>query len=208
MKPPKIIWQDQPIFKKTPLLFVVAVVFFVGFNVYLNLKIKNTNEELKQIESLASAPRVVSAEFAKRVELGEKGCPMAKAGNPNAPVKFKLFESPTCPFCVAEDKVINEILPQYGDLFYAEWYQVTDCVKESEQYNISGVPTFVFDAKGVEKPPAYGFLDKQQLIDYICRVSEQCTAPKEPQSKIPSALAASQNMCKQRESYTYVTANK
>lgn len=209
MSLPKIVWHDQPLFKKTPLILVIVVVLFVGFNVYLNLKIKNTSEELKQIESAVVAPRVVPAEFAKRVELGEKGCPMAKAGNPNASLKFKLFESPTCPFCVAQDKVISEILPQYGDLFYGEWYQVTDCTKESEQYNISGVPTFVFTAKGVEKPPAYGFLDKGQMIDYICRVSEQCTPPpKESQSSIPSALAASQAMCKPRESYTYVTANK
>lgn len=185
MRPPKIIWQNQPLFKKTPLLLVVAVVFFVGFNVYLNLKIKNTGVELNIIESRATAARIVPAEFAKRIELEDKGCPMAKAGNPNASLRFKLFESPTCPYCVAQDKVINEILPEYGDLFYGEWYQVTDCIKESEQYNISGVPTFVFTAKGVEKPPAYGFLDKGQMIDYICRVSEQCTPPKESKSILP-----------------------
>lgn len=175
MKFPKIVWHDQPLFQKVPLLLVIVVVFFVAFNVYLNLKIKNTKEDLDLIEKTsASATRVVPNEFTKRVELGEKNCPSATAGNPNAPVKFKLFESPTCPFCVAEDKVISEILPQYGDLFYAEWYQVTDCIKESEEYNISGVPTFVFNAKGVEKEPAYGFLDKQQLTDYICRVSGEC----------------------------------
>lgn len=174
MKLPKIIWHDQPLFQKVPLLLVIVVVFFVGFNVYLNLKIKDTSEELKEIETAVSAPRAVAAEFTKRIELGEKDCPMAKAGNPNAPLKFKLFESPTCPFCVAQDKVISEILPQYGDLFYAEWFQVTDCIKESEQYGISGVPTFVFSAKGSEKDPAYGFLDKEQLINYICRVSGEC----------------------------------
>ncbi|MBI4038723.1 hypothetical protein HY384_02075 [Candidatus Daviesbacteria bacterium] len=209
MKRPVIVWHDQPLFKKTPFALVVVVVLFVGFNVYLNLKIKNTNEELKQIESAASAPRSVPAEFTKRIELGEKGCPMAKAGNPNAPVKFKLFESPTCPFCIAQDKVISEILPQYGDLFYGEWYQVTDCVKESEQYGISGVPTFVFSAKGSEKAPAYGFLDKQQLIDYICRVSGECTSPKESQTKTLSpVLATSQFVCKPRETYTYELTKK
>lgn len=69
---------------------------------------------------------------------------------------------------------MDELLPRYGDLFYGEWYEVTDCPQESQRYKISGVPTFIFNAKGVEKDPAYGFLDKQQLIDYICRVSEQC----------------------------------
>lgn len=205
---PKIVWHDQPLFKKTPLVLVIAVVLFVGFNVYLNLKIRNTSEDLKQIETMASAPRVVPAEFSKRIELGEKSCPMAKAGNPGASLKFKLFESPTCPFCVAQDKVISEILPQYGDLFYAEWYQVTDCIKESEAYGISGVPTFVFSAKDTEKDPAYGFLDKQQLIDYICRVSGECTAPKESQTKTSATLATNQFMCKPRETYTYVTAKK
>ncbi len=171
----KIEWTNQPIFKKVPLFLVILVVFFVGFNVYLNLKIKNTQQELTQIEKAASKPpRVVAAEFSKKIELGEKGCPSVKAGNQNASLKFKVFESETCPYCVAQNKVTDELLPEYGDLFYGEWYEVIDCQKEAQAYKISGVPTFVFTAQGVEKPPAYGFLDKRQLIDYICRVSEQC----------------------------------
>lgn len=171
----KIIWENQQTFKKTPLILVVVVVAAIGFNVYLNLKIKNTQAEITQIEKAAfKPPRVVQAEFAKITKLGAKQCPYQKAGNPNAPLKFKLFESETCPFCVAQNKVMDELLPEYGDLIYVEWYEVVDCPKESEQYKISGVPTFVFNAKGVEKEPAYGFLDKQQMIDYICRVSQQC----------------------------------
>lgn len=171
----KIVWENQPLFKKVPLFLVLLVVVFVGFNVYLNLKIKNAKQDLTQIQSAAERPpRVVPAEFAKRQELGEKSCPSIKAGNPNAQLKFKLFESETCPYCVAQNKVFDELLPEYGDLFYGEWYQVIDCQKESEQYKISGVPTFVFTAQGVEKEPAYGFLDKQQLIDYICRVTQSC----------------------------------
>ncbi len=175
MSIPKIEWHNQPLFKKTPLILVIIVVTAIGFNVYLNLRIKNTQQELTQIEKVAAKPpRNVPAEFAKKVDLGEKQCPSIKAGNPNASLKFKVFESETCPYCVAQNKVLDELLPEYGDLFYGEWYQVIDCQKEAQQYKISGVPTFVFNAKGVEKEPAYGFLDKQQLIDYICRVSEQC----------------------------------
>ena len=171
----KVVWTDQPIFKKVPLFLVVIVVVFIGFNVYLNLKIKDTSEAVKQIETAAvKPPRVIPAEFAKKVDLGEKQCPSIKAGNPNAPLKFKVFESETCPYCVAQNKVFDELLPEYGDLISGEWYEVTDCIKESQQYKVSGVPTFVFTAQGVEKEPAYGFLDKQQLIDYICRVSQQC----------------------------------
>ena len=171
----KVVWENQPLFKKAPLFLVLAVVIFVGFNIYLNLKIKSVKQELAQVESQATKPaRSVPAEFAKKVELGEKNCPSIKAGNPSAPLKFKVFESETCPYCVAENKVMDELLPEYGDLFYGEWYQVIDCQKEAEQYKISGVPTFVFNANGVEKEPAYGFLDKGQLVDYICRVSEQC----------------------------------
>lgn len=205
MKLPKLIWQDQPLFNKVPLFVVIIVVFFVGFNIYLNLRIKNTKEELNLIEKTsATSQRVVPAQFSKRIELGEKSCPSAKAGNPNASLTFKLFESPTCPFCVAEDKVISKTLPQYGDLFYAEWYQVNDCIKESEQYKVSGVPTFVFNAKGAEKEPAYGFLDKQQLIDYICRVSGECVAPPQSESKVTSQLATNQFMCKPKSNYTYI----
>lgn len=171
----RVVWENQPLFKKVPLLLVLLVVAFVGFNVYLNLKIKNAKQELTQIEEAATKPsRVVPVEFAKKIELGEKSCPSIKAGNPNAQLKFKVFESETCPYCVAQNKVIDELLSEYGDLFYGEWYQVIACQKESEQYKIAGVPTFVFNAKGVEKEPAYGFLDKQQLTDYICRVSQQC----------------------------------
>ncbi len=171
----KIVWTNQPIFKKTPLLLVVAIVFFLGFNVYLNLKIKMTKQDLTQMETRAvKPPRVVSTEFAKKIQLGEKSCPSIKAGNPNASLKFKVFESETCPYCVAQNKVLDELLSAYGDLFYGEWYQVIDCQKKAKQYKISGVPTFIFNAKGIEKPPAYGFLDKQQLIDYICKVSQQC----------------------------------
>jgi len=175
MSIPKIEWHNQPLFKKTPLILVIIVVTAIGFNVYLNLRIKNTQQELTQIEKVAAKPpRNVPTEFAKKIDLGEKQCPYQKAGNPNAPLKFKLFESETCPYCVAQNKVMDELLPEYGDLFYGEWYQVIDCQKEAEQYKISGVPTFVFNANGVEKEPAYGFLDKQQLSDFICRVSEQC----------------------------------
>ena len=171
----KIVWIDQPIFKKVPLFLVLSVAVFVGFNVYLNLKIKDTSQAVKQIEMAAVIPpRVVPAEFAKKIRLGEKQCPSIKAGNPNAPLKFKVFESETCPFCVAQNKVMDELLPEYGDLIYGEWYEVIDCQKEAQVYKISGVPTFIFNAKGVEKEPAYGFLDKQQLIDYICQVSQQC----------------------------------
>lgn len=60
---------------------------------------------------------------------------------------------------------MDELLPEYGDLIYAELYEVVDCPKESEKYKISGVPTFIFNAKGIEKPPAYGFLNKQQIVD-------------------------------------------
>lgn len=175
MNIPKIEWHNQPLFKKTPLFLVIVVVVAIGFNVYINLRIKNTQQELTHIEKTAAKPpRNVPAEFAKKIELGDKQCPSVKAGNPNAPLKFKVFESETCPYCVAQNKIIDELLPEYGDLFYGEWYQVIDCQKESEHYKISGVPTFVFTAQGVEKPSVYGFLDKQQMIDYICRVSEQC----------------------------------
>lgn len=171
----KIVWENQPLFKKVPLLLVLLVATFVGFNVYLNLKISDAKQDLAQMQSVAERPpRVVLLEFAKKIELGEGSCPSVKAGNPNAALKFKIFESDTCPYCIAQNKVIDELLPQYGDLFYGEWYQVIDCQKEAEQYRISGVPTFVFTAKGIEKPSAYGFLDKQQLTDYICRVSGQC----------------------------------
>ncbi len=171
----KVVWTDQPIFKKVPLFLVLGVVVFVGFNIYLNLRINNAQQELTQFEKAAvKTPRAAAAEFTQKIKLDEKNCPSMKAGNSNAPLKFKIFESETCPYCVAENKVLNELLPEYGDLFYAEWYEVVDCPKESEQYKISGVPTFVFAAKGVEKPPAYGFLDKQQLVDYICSVSQQC----------------------------------
>ncbi|PJE61636.1 hypothetical protein COU87_03565 [Candidatus Roizmanbacteria bacterium CG10_big_fil_rev_8_21_14_0_10_39_12] len=171
----KIIWTNQPLFKKVPLLLVLAVVFFVGFNIYLNLKIKSAGQELEQIESMAlKPPRSVSSEFAKKIDNDKENCPYAQAGNPDAPLKFKLFDSETCPYCIAQNKLLDELLPEYGDLFFGEWYDVTTCIKESEQYKILGVPTFVFTAKGLEKEPAYGFLDRQQLVDYICQVSQQC----------------------------------
>lgn len=175
MKLPKIEWTNSPLFKKTPLLLVIVVVLFIGFNVYLRLKIQKTSSDIARIQASATRPaRKVPAEFAKTIQLGEKQCPYQKAGNPNAPLKFKLFESETCPYCVAQNKVMDELLPEYGDLFYSEWFQVIDCQKEAQAYNVTGVPTFVFTAKGVEKEPAYGFLDKQQMIDYICRVSGEC----------------------------------
>lgn len=175
MKRPRIILIDQQFFKKTPFFLVVLVTLFIGFNVYLNWSIKNTSQELTQMEKAADKPpRRVAVSFAQKIELGEKNCPHLKAGNPEAPLKFKVFESETCPFCLAQNKVFEEILPEYGDLFYGEWYGLTSCGQEAQKYRISGVPTFIFTAKGVEKPPAYGFLDKQQLTDYLCRVSGEC----------------------------------
>lgn len=175
MSLPKIVWIDQQIFKKTPLFIVVLVTLSIGFNVYMNLGIKNTSQDIAQIEKAANKPpRIVAAQFSKKIERGEKNCPNITAGNPDAPLRFKVFESQTCPFCLAQDKVFDQILPEYGDLFYGEWYGLGFCAEAARKYNISGVPTFIFTAKGVEKPPAYGFLDKQQLIGYICKVSGQC----------------------------------
>ena len=167
MNIPKIVWTDQQIFKKTPLFLVVLVTLLIGFNIYMNLRIKNTSQNIVQT-------RIVTAQFSKKIELGEKSCPNIKAGNPDAPLRFKVFESETCPYCVAQNKVLDQILPEYGDLFYGEWYELSSCAQDAQKYRIFGVPTFIFTAKGVEKPPAYGFLDKQQLTDYICKVSEQC----------------------------------
>ncbi len=170
-----IIWIDKPLFKKIPLTLVLFVATIIAFNVYLNLKITNTENDLDRIESASiKPPRIVPAEFTKKVNLGDKSCPSITAGNPNAALQFKLFESETCPYCVAQNKVLDEILPEYGDLIYVKRYQVTDCQKESMQYKISGVPTFVFAVSGSEKDTIYGFLDKDQLIDYICRVSGKC----------------------------------
>lgn len=175
MKLPKIIWTDQQIFQKTPLILVILVTFFIGFNVYLNLNIKKANQYLTQIKKEAEKPlRIVPTEFSKKIELGDGNCPKARAGNPNAALKFKLFESEICPFCVAQNKVLDQILPQYGDLFFGEWYELNSCAGDALKYGISGVPTFIFTAKGIGKPLAYGFLDQQQLTDYICKVSEQC----------------------------------
>ncbi|OIP57279.1 MAG: hypothetical protein COX79_04195 [Candidatus Levybacteria bacterium CG_4_10_14_0_2_um_filter_36_16] len=175
MRLPKIIWTEQQIFKKTPLFLVVLVTMFIGFDVYINLNIKNKGQDISQIEkAIEKPPRVITEQFGKKIELGEKNCPNSKAGNPDAPLQFKLFESETCPYCVAQNKVLDQILPEYGDLFYGEWYDLSSCVEEAQQYKISGVPTFIFTARGIEKPSTYGFLDKQQLTDYICNVSEQC----------------------------------
>lgn len=175
MSLPKIVWTNEQIFKKTPLFLVLIVTLFIGFNVYMNINIKNTRRDITQIESAENKPRrIVPAKFSRRVELEENNCPNTRAGNPDAPLKFKVFESETCPYCVAQNKILEQILPEYGDLFFGEWYGLSSCLKEADKYRISGVPTFVFTAKGEEKPPAYGFLDKQQLVDYICNVSEKC----------------------------------
>lgn len=175
MSLPKIIWTEQQIFKKTPLYLVILATVFIGFDVYINLNIKNKSQDISQIEkAIEKPPRVVAEQFSKKIELGENNCPNMQAGNPEAPLKFKVFESETCPFCVAQNKVLDQILPEYGDLFYAEWYELGPCAEEAQRYQISGVPTFIFNAQGIEKPSTYGFLDKQQLTEYICKVSEQC----------------------------------
>ena len=175
MNLPRIVWVDRQIFKKTPLFLVVLVTLFIGFNVYMNLSVKNTSQDLAQIAKAADKPpRIVADQFSKKIEMGEKNCPGIVAGNPGAPLKFKVFESETCPYCVAQNKVLDQILPEYGDLIYGEWYDLASCAPDARKYQISGVPTFIFTARGVEKPPAYGFLDKQQLTDYICKVSGQC----------------------------------
>ncbi|OGC52389.1 hypothetical protein A2982_00845 [candidate division WWE3 bacterium RIFCSPLOWO2_01_FULL_39_13] len=175
MSLPKIVWTEQQIFKKTPLYLVILATVFIGFDVYIYLNIKNKSQDINQIEkAVEKPPRVAAGQFGKKIELGENNCPNIKAGNPDAPLKFKIFESETCPYCVAQNKVLDQILPEYGDLFYAEWYELSSCADEAQKYQISGVPTFIFNAYGIEKPSAYGFLDKQQLTDYICKVSKQC----------------------------------
>ena len=131
MNLPKIVWIEQQVFKKTPLFLVVLVTLFIGFNVYMNLSIKKTSQDIAQIEKAADKPpRIVNTQFSKKIELGEKSCPNIKAGNPDAPLKFKVFESETCPYCVAQNKVFDQILPEYGDLFYGEWYGLSSCAED------------------------------------------------------------------------------
>ncbi|MBU0978544.1 MAG: hypothetical protein ABIJ03_03360 [Patescibacteria group bacterium] len=175
MSLPKIIWTDQQIINKTPLLLVILASFFIGFNVYLNLSIKNTSQDIVQIKtSTDRPPRVVVQQFSQKNVLGDTSCPNIVAGNPDARLKFKLFVSETCLFCVFQNEVLDQILPEYGDLFYGEWYEINSCAQDAQNYSLAGVPTFIFTANGVEEPPAYGFLDQQQLLDYICDVSQGC----------------------------------
>ena len=42
----KIVWDNQPLLKKTPLLLVIAIVIFIGFNVFLYLSIKKASEQV------------------------------------------------------------------------------------------------------------------------------------------------------------------
>jgi len=137
MNLPKIVWIEQQVFKKTPLFLVVLVTLFIGFNVYMNLSIKKTSQDIAQIEKAADKPpRIVNTQFSKKIELGEKSCPNIKAGNPDAPLKFKVFESETCPYCVAQNKVFDQILPEYGDLFYGEWYGLSSCAEDAQKYPV------------------------------------------------------------------------
>lgn len=172
---PRFKWNEKSNFKKTPLIIIILLVTLIVANVYLNIDIKKKKNEIAKDEKISlGGARNVPTEFSKKSMIGNDKCPGIIAGNSDAPLKFKLFESETCPYCVAQNKVMDELLPEFGDLFYAEWYDVLSCKKEAENYKVVGVPTFIFNAQGVEKPAAYGFLDKQQLQNYICQVSQKC----------------------------------
>lgn len=175
MNIPKIVWTGEKVFTKTPLIIVIFLTLFISFDIYINLNIKKINQSITEIEKDISIPqRIVDREFSTKIKLGDNDCPNTKAGNPDAPLSFKVFESETCPYCVFQNEVLDQILPVYGDLFYEELYDLNSCIENAKEYKIVGVPTFVFKTNGEEKPPAYGFLDKQQLINYICGVSQKC----------------------------------
>lgn len=102
-------------------------------------------------------------------------CPDAKGGSDDAYLQIKYFYSKFCPWCIKEEPILNRLVQDYGNLVHIDWINTKKCAEMVDQYQISGVPTFVFSLiDNRTEYSHYGFIYEKDLLKFVCNVTGGC----------------------------------
>ncbi len=158
--------------KKNNLLWdfavVVIVVVFIA-NIVMFMKVSYYKETPSSLEA-----NNTNISFGEKVRTGWE-CPDAEGGIKSAFLQIKYFYSSFCPWCMKEEPILQRLVKNYGNLVHIEWYNIRDCPKMVADYNVKGVPTFVFSTiDNKTEYSHYGFVYEEDLIKLVCDVTGAC----------------------------------
>ena len=108
----------------------------------------------------------------KQGVIGSKECPDKVEGS-NTSLTIKYFYSPFCIYCWIEKPILKDIVKEKGSLFTLEHYDTRYCKDAVYQYQIIGIPSFIFAAKEKEYG-LVGYLPKEKLNEVICTLTGGC----------------------------------
>lgn len=152
-------------------LAVMGIFTFVILNIALFIRGMDYNQELSVLRNNRSN----NDSFAGKTETGGK-CPDAQGGVDNAILQVKYFYSKFCFWCKREEPILRGLAEDYGDLVHIEWYDIGSCPELVNTYQVSGVPTFVFQTyNNLTEYSHYGFISEKDFMRLVCDVSGGCS---------------------------------
>jgi len=102
-------------------------------------------------------------------------CPSNVFGNENADFQIKYFYSSNCLHCMGEEKIINDLIKEKGNIFSLEKYNIEFCTDEAEKFGVVGTPSFVFfDKEDNEYFTRNSYLPRDALESTICKSTGSC----------------------------------
>jgi len=149
------------------MMIVLTIIFFAMLNIYFFIETKDVAAKLDIIRSNETGYR--------KITLNSTACPDSEAGEKKALLRMKYFYTKFCPWCKKEEPILNDLVASHGNLFYIQWYDLTQCGEDARKYDVVGVPTFVFSKLGDETTyTKYGFIPQEDLTKFICDVYGGC----------------------------------
>lgn len=104
-----------------------------------------------------------------------EGCPDTFLGNENASFQIKYFYSENCIYCLGEEKIINDLIKEKGNLFSLEKYNVNLCGDIANDFGVLKTPAFVFlDKEENSYFTKNSYLPKDVLERTICKSTGAC----------------------------------
>jgi hypothetical protein len=101
-------------------------------------------------------------------------CPYNSEGNPNANLTIKYIDSPYCFWCWLQEPVLKELVETKGNSFLLEKYDIRYCNEIVNKFEFSGTPSFVFSFNETHKYAHYGYINKDEFYNIICKTTGNC----------------------------------
>jgi thiol-disulfide isomerase/thioredoxin len=152
------------------ILAITMIFTLVILNIVIFVRVLEYNEKINYLKINKS----INASFKGKTETGRK-CPNAEGGLEDAFLQVKYFYSKFCPWCMKEEPILRKLVKNYGNLIHILWYDIANCPQLVDNYEISGVPTFVFSTfYNKTEYSHYGFIYEKDLVKLICDVVGDC----------------------------------